>query len=258
MFFTLAWLGHWAFGPEKVSFATLRLALWTCFQMLIGEYPFEDEWKEGTLQKVWYVSFTFLVYIVSLNVLLAIIVESFLKVKKHIEEACVTELNLIIDLGGLIMRAFLGYLHGWPTSFQVMLHLEVTKVMAEPVTAQELHNSQFVDFAGRREAQLFLEFYFRLVGRPILAPQGKEYLRQMTIKNEVHSYLGAVFGFDAANNHAIKAIEKATAKIQCAWRGTLARKRIQKRSYAMNEKWNLPIKHQKDHQVKSQTWQIGS
>eukprot|EP00438_Fugacium_kawagutii_P003084 Skav236767 [mRNA] locus=scaffold2707:73407:74836:+ [translate_table: standard] len=48
IYLAMAWLAHWSFGPDKIMFSSFRTSVNTCFQMLIGEYPFEDEWTEST------------------------------------------------------------------------------------------------------------------------------------------------------------------------------------------------------------------
>jgi len=174
IFIGLAWLAHWSFGPDKIMFSSLRTSANTCFQMLIGEYPFEDEWTEGWKQKVWYVLYTFLLFLVSLNILLAIIVESFLRVKKEIDERQEVR-SLFPDLFSLCTRRFLAFQHAWPSTLAVMKHLEVHRLERGPVSVKELLMSNQVHFENQEAALTFLKVYHWYLGPGILDAKGREY-----------------------------------------------------------------------------------
>lgn len=174
IFTGLAWLAHWSFGPDKIMFSSLRTSANTCFQMLIGEYPFEDEWTEGWKQKVWYVLYTFLLFLVSLNILLAIIVESFLRVKQETDSRQEVR-SLFPDLFSLCTRRFLAFQHGWPSTLAVMKHLEVHRLDRGPVSVKELLLSNQVHFDNKEAALNFLKFYHWYLGPCILDAKGREY-----------------------------------------------------------------------------------
>merc|ERR1719460_3625336 len=53
VFFALAFLACWSFGPDKDLFSTLPNAAFTMMKMIMGEFPFEEPWKETKFQKGW-------------------------------------------------------------------------------------------------------------------------------------------------------------------------------------------------------------
>lgn len=174
IFLALAWLAHWSFGPDKIMFSSLMTSANTCFQMLIGEYPFEDEWTEGWKQKTWYVLYTFLLFLVSLNILLAIIVESFLRVKQETDERQEVR-YLFPDILSLCARRFLAFQHRWPSTHCVMTHLEEHRLERGPVSAKELLQSQHARFPNKDSALSFLKYYHWYLGSCILDAKGRAY-----------------------------------------------------------------------------------
>ncbi|OLP86652.1 hypothetical protein AK812_SmicGene32207 [Symbiodinium microadriaticum] len=124
--------------------------------MLIGEYPFEDEWTEGWLQKIWYILYTFLLFLVSLNILLAIIVESFLRVKQETEGRLEVK-SLVVDLLSL------------------------------PVLASSPR-------APKDRAADLLRYYHWLLGNVVLDEKGREYeARAFSLNFDMRSFLRSAF-----------------------------------------------------------------
>jgi len=223
-FAILAWLAHWSFGPDKVMFSTFRISANTCFQMLIGEYPFEDEWTEGWLQKIWYILYTFLLFLVSLNILLAIIVESFLRVKQETEGRLEVK-SLVMDIFALPLKALMGFHHGWPTTRALRIHFEATRLWKEPVTAKELARSQHAHFRDKESAAEFLRYNHWLLGYNVLDERGRQYEDYKRFLCEFISGAGRCSSLD----FDMQSLQRQILKIQAAIRRFLAAKRMEKR-----------------------------
>jgi len=215
IFMTLAWLALWSFGPDKVLFSTLGEAVNTCFHMILGDFVFEESWKESALQRVWYVCFAFLVYFLSVNVFLAIIVEAFLDVKRHIHEEYVTERSLLVDVAGLAYRAIEGRRHGWPSQRQLAQHLHYTRHFKSPVTSKELLRSPCFKFKDPRKAKMLMDYYFAIVGQPILCKKGKEYLARSRDQIEIEDNMCRIFNYKF---NELVLLRRSAFKIQREWR----------------------------------------
>merc|ERR1712072_1238982 len=100
--------------------------------MLVGEFPFQEAVKEGHLQRIWYLFYTFVVFFLAVNIFLAIIVEAFLEVKRRITEECVTENSILTDAIGLIRRAIWSYALRWPSTIRLARHLHTTRHFVGP------------------------------------------------------------------------------------------------------------------------------
>jgi len=222
-FAILAWLAHWSFGPDKIAFSTFRIAANTCFQMLIGEYPFEDEWTEGWLQKIWYILYTFLLFLVSLNILLAIIVESFLRVKQETEGRLEVK-SLVLDLLSLPLKALIGFHHRWPSTRALYFHLEATRLWKAPVTAKELAMSTQAVFGNLDKAADLLRYYHWLLGNVVLDEKGREYEDYRAFVSE---FVGSARAFSSMNFDMRSFLRKVVI-IQSAFRRRIAMRRVDK------------------------------
>eukprot|EP00928_Gymnodinium_smaydae_P016014 TRINITY_DN15966_c0_g1_i5.p1 TRINITY_DN15966_c0_g1~~TRINITY_DN15966_c0_g1_i5.p1 ORF type:complete len:1071 (-),score=143.44 TRINITY_DN15966_c0_g1_i5:198-3023(-) len=223
MFFAFAWLGHWSFGPDKEDFQTYPIAINTCFQMLIGDFPFGDEWTEGVFQKIWYYLYTFLIFFVSVNILLAIIVEAFLRVKQ-VNEQNQAEINFVMDILALLVRQIGGCLQKWPSNQDVMLHLRVHGISQHDITPFELHNSKFLKFRNFAAANRFLRFYHHTLGDVILGVKGKQMLAQRLIEDEQALFVRKLFRVKAISE--VNEILESVVKVQGVFRRNKARARI--------------------------------
>lgn len=221
-FAILAWLAHWSFGPDKIMFSTFRIAANTCFQMLIGEYPFEDEWTEGWLQKIWYILYTFLLFLVSLNILLAIIVESFLRVKQETEGRLEVK-SLVVDLLSLPLKALIGFHHRWPSTRALYFHLEATRLWKAPVTAKELAMSTQAAFGNLDRAADLLRYYHWLLGNVVLDEKGREYEDYRAFVSE---FVGSARAFSL--NFDMRSFLRKVILIQSAFRRRIAKRKVEK------------------------------
>ena len=110
MFFTFmmgfAVLGHILFGPEMRLFCTFFESLNSAYISMLSAYvPVADmSHADGTMSVTWYLLFIFLVGIILLNVLLAILVDSYVKAKEevenqYIEDGYETLPSILVQLG---------------------------------------------------------------------------------------------------------------------------------------------------------------
>lgn len=118
---TFASTGTWAFGSEREEFATLQDGMTTQFMMLSGEFP-EGFDKEPKM--IAYVVLSFVVqFLVMLNFMLAIVVDSYAKVKEDIEMQT-TDGDIFSDVYVSAVNAFKGLIHRW-LLLPLILHLRV-------------------------------------------------------------------------------------------------------------------------------------
>jgi len=83
--------GMMLFGQELESFAGLDRATSSVFQMLLGEFDYQEMVQVGRLDTtIWFVSFMLLVVNVMLNMLLAIILDRYTEVKGGLGDQCET------------------------------------------------------------------------------------------------------------------------------------------------------------------------
>lgn len=215
LFFTLAWLALWSFGPDKILFSSFSTALNTCFQMTLGHFPFEEPWKEGVLQKIWYLCFAGLVFFLSLNIFLSIIVEAYLSVKKRVEKECVTERSLLTDARLLIVRAVKSRKNGWPSQLQLAQHLHQTRHFTSPVTSRELLRSHFLNLKDVKKARQLMDFYLSAVGGEILCARGQGFLKEVKEQAEIETCLVKIFRYSASD---LELLRYNAVKLQRAWR----------------------------------------
>merc|ERR1719387_3342476 len=90
IFGILGFVSWWSFGAAIPEFSTFGEACSRQFEMLVGEYPWDS--LAGLPDNVWYmyviylVMYTILAFFILVNFFLAIVVESFINVKRQIEE----------------------------------------------------------------------------------------------------------------------------------------------------------------------------
>jgi hypothetical protein len=216
----LAWLACWSFGPDKDLFCTLNYALLTQLKMVMGEFPFDDPWKETFLERVWYVWYAVLVFFLGVNIFLAIIVEAFVLVKQRLSEQVLVERSIIVDFIALLRYRLLGHWLNWPSHLAVARHLHTTRHFNGPVNSKELRTSKFLTFHSRLEAQEYLDFYYGLLGEVILAKPGQDFVRLRHQLQETQRCLVVLFGVPESK------IEDSARKIQRVWLKYYQRRRL--------------------------------
>jgi len=206
VFAIFAWLAFWSFGPDKEPFQTYLVSLNSCFQMLVGEYPWTDEWTESWTQKVWWMAYTFLVFFVSVNVLLAIIIEAFLRVTKQIKETNASA-NVLLDLGFLAVLKVVRIANRWPNHTLLLRHCKVTELIQHAITPEELATSRFARFRSAASAEKMLNLYYRYLGPRVLGERGQELLRKKKELIMTTQFAKDLFGLSG------KEVEKVMARI---------------------------------------------
>lgn len=208
----LAWLACWSFGPDKDLFCTLAYAMTTQLKMVMGEFPFDDPWKEPLLERAWYVCYAILIFFLAVNIFLAIIVEAFVWVKRRLADEVLVERSILVDFIGLMRYRLLGPSLNWPERLAVARHLHTTRHFSDAVTSKELKQSKFLNFKNRSEAQQYMDFYLGLLGEDILAKQGRDFLRLKHRQKETHRCLVVLFGVSEDQ------MDKSARTIQSAWK----------------------------------------
>lgn len=215
-----AWLAFWSFGADKQAFRSFGVSLNSCFQMLVGEYPWEDEWKEDFPQKVWWVCYTFLIYVVSLNILLAIVVESFLRVKRELENV-VAERNFFVDMFYVTFVSLMRWPSGWPSHPSIEAHLFSTKVVKTSVSIDELAHSKTCQFRNKASVQNFLKVYYIILGDEALSHENKAKKEKQEQAKATLTYINEYFNVKSPTD--IIRFIAMIVKIQRTFRMVVAR-----------------------------------
>merc|ERR1719506_1784672 len=185
IFGILGFVSWWSFGATIPEFATYGTACSRQFEMLVGEYPWDS--LSGLPDNVWYMfvlylmMYTILAFFILVNFFLAIVVESFMCVKRDIE-AQVTENASIYDSIDIMVKVPLYLIYRWPSrdkiirvlkeegdldAMQVLVETNKDKVDAEIeyqgiVDAKCLTNN-FPHAFTPKSAEFFLRLYRRTV-----------------------------------------------------------------------------------------------
>mmetsp|Transcript_75494 Transcript_75494/g.201827 ORF Transcript_75494/g.201827 Transcript_75494/m.201827 type:complete len:937 (+) Transcript_75494:3-2813(+) len=99
-FWTYAVMGHVLFGRALPEFATLSRALQTCFAILFGDFSFDDMLQSGRMVAcLWLATYLCLVLLIILNMLLAIIMDTYTNVKGQVADTDETLWQQAKELG---------------------------------------------------------------------------------------------------------------------------------------------------------------
>jgi len=170
---------------------------------------------------IWYMLYTFIIFFLSVNIFLAIIVEAFLEVKHKVTEEWVTERSILMDIIGLVRRWSRAKVYGWPSHLQLARHLHMTRHLKGPVTSSELLRSKYLKMGSAHDARFLMDFYFRHVGENLLAEQGRQWLAKLREQEELHLALVEIFGYDIDELHLL---EHSARRLQARWRKQKATK----------------------------------
>merc|ERR1719506_1530682 len=104
---------YWMIGAENSKFETLGSAYWSQFEMIIGEFPFNEN-EASNFEMFYMAAYAIVVFILLINsFLLAVVVGAYENVKDAIEN-CLVEQNVVKD----VIYAFAYFpfkvKHGWP------------------------------------------------------------------------------------------------------------------------------------------------
>lgn len=88
IFFSYAVMGNALFGREVDGFSNIQRSINTCFLVLMGDFDVESMQQVGRVMTgVWFWSFMILVLLIMLNMLLAIIMDTYTNVKGQISSS---------------------------------------------------------------------------------------------------------------------------------------------------------------------------
>jgi hypothetical protein len=138
--------------------------------MLLGDFPFEEAWREDTTQMIWYVCFAFIVFFLLVNMFLAIVVEAFLVVKQRNEDSHV-ELSLLADLYCVTINPLLRRYYGWPSHAAIIKQLYGHGHAGLPITMKELVLRLEM---STDSAHAWLWHYYRMLGDAVLPAKTQE------------------------------------------------------------------------------------
>jgi hypothetical protein len=145
MYGVIAFLGHFQLGPSVPGFGTFKDTLVRQFEMVVGEFPWENIEGLDTTTSLMFMSYVllyaFFVFFILLNFFLAIIVEAFTRVKKQQDEnvverncvediccvVCETVVSIYTSLVPLIVRRHIPLWQkyiGFPSNMKVMAWIE--------------------------------------------------------------------------------------------------------------------------------------
>ncbi|OXB56851.1 hypothetical protein ASZ78_004734 [Callipepla squamata] len=81
IFFAYAQFSHLVFGSQVDDFSTFQNCIFSQFRIMLGDFNFESLEVNSILGPIYYISFVFLVFFILLNVLLAIINDTYSEVR---------------------------------------------------------------------------------------------------------------------------------------------------------------------------------
>eukprot|EP00746_Dinoflagellata_sp_MGD_P157640 gnl/MRDRNA2_/MRDRNA2_86268_c0_seq1.p1 gnl/MRDRNA2_/MRDRNA2_86268_c0~~gnl/MRDRNA2_/MRDRNA2_86268_c0_seq1.p1 ORF type:complete len:424 (-),score=81.67 gnl/MRDRNA2_/MRDRNA2_86268_c0_seq1:394-1590(-) len=132
LFMMLAYMGHWMLGEDIRGFRTMGSTIATQIKMLFGEFIYAEgaETLSGVMQAMyWVYAITFMLIVVFtlLNFFLAIVVDSFIRVKEELENVYVTEQSFLYDSCDVVASFFQYRKHGWPKRSVILTFLYQTR-----------------------------------------------------------------------------------------------------------------------------------
>jgi len=112
VFFGFAIIGVWRYGDQRAEFENVYTAIATELRIMFASDPPEN-WEVNGEFMLFIFLYLFFMFILVLNFILAIIVESYVQVRKDIED-CKVEQNIWEDAFGTLFVHIGGRLWGWP------------------------------------------------------------------------------------------------------------------------------------------------
>jgi len=119
-----AYSAYWMIGSENDKFETLTDALWSQFEMIIGEFPFAEGRVASFFEMFYMFSYAMLVFVLLINsFLLAVVVGAYEQVKTAINE-CLVEQTVFYDAyQAFYYPLWKQRLNGWPEREDVAIAL---------------------------------------------------------------------------------------------------------------------------------------
>jgi len=110
VFVTFAMTGTWAFGQDREDFVTFQTGMTSQFELLNGDFP--EDWTDDNKMIVYVVLSYVVQTTLMLNFMLAIVVDSYAKVKEELETKD-TEQDIVTDIYISAANAFRSVIHRW-------------------------------------------------------------------------------------------------------------------------------------------------
>lgn len=113
------------------DFASLQIACYTQFRMIVGEFNLPSGKNSGTIASiaVYYIIYFLMVFSLLLNFFLAIVIDSYSNVKEAVK-GCKVESNVLWDLFATIAYPVVATYRGWPSRV-TLVHRLMRKDMDE-------------------------------------------------------------------------------------------------------------------------------
>ncbi len=163
----------WMFGATNEKFQNINTAMVTQFEMLVGEYPWPESDLEQNFQSFlsYLVIYALVIFIILMNFLLAIVVDSYAKVKEEVKE-CVIECSIMVDVIALLIYPWFQLFLGWPSRSHLIRKLLALDVNFDFVNdEEEAPDSVLITeealvkghiFPSRRRATHFMRYFLYL------------------------------------------------------------------------------------------------
>lgn len=180
----LTFIGWWMFAEIKFTeYGTFTRTLYTQFQMFTGSFPFASN-PPGLSELFYLVLTTLIVFIILVNFLLAIVVDSYQFVTRELERH-VTSQNVNFDMFDVVYTWIRRHLRGYPTAKSILTAMDrLDGDGLEYVTGEILFNemqNQGESFKSSEHAASYLDMYANKLkkhGEPALKWQ--EHARETT------------------------------------------------------------------------------
>lgn len=180
----LVYLGWWMFAElDNLNYGTFMKTLYTQFRMLTGDFPFPLEMPNFALA-TYLILYTFMVFIILVNFLLAIVVGSYESVMKDVIEM-ETDQNVAVDSWDALRTMWKRRRYRYPSAKAVLMALD--RNYKDMIDADDLSESmdRAECFHDVNHAENFLQYYadkIKIAGRRILVyeqPEKDELMEEM-------------------------------------------------------------------------------
>uniref|UniRef100_A0A0G4IDD9 Polycystin cation channel PKD1/PKD2 domain-containing protein n=1 Tax=Chromera velia CCMP2878 TaxID=1169474 RepID=A0A0G4IDD9_9ALVE len=105
LYLLFAFMAFYSYGDVIKEFASFGQACYTQFRMVLGDWAFPVDRGDAFLY-IYMVAFALVIFFILLNFFLAIIIDAYAEVKKHVEDSLV-EKNLMVDMWDLAAYSML-------------------------------------------------------------------------------------------------------------------------------------------------------
>ena len=144
--------GYLLFSEESLEFRTIPSSLWTQFNMLLSEWPFDSLFATSNQAAVYLytLSFGFILFFTVMRVYLAIILEAFQQTHRAISSDP-AHCSVPRDIWIMMLRAYYRLTQKWPTRSEVIKYIEHDGGSEPP------NYDRMKEFYTRNMSELFVE-----------------------------------------------------------------------------------------------------